>query len=85
MATESVTNDQVIKAFAGNDSDIFLAQATAIADLLATCDPANCGPKTLKDASEAVHMLLQATRELILETREFGYEQDRLAKLGEQS
>jgi hypothetical protein len=81
MATESVTNDQVIKAFAGNDSSVFLAQAMAVADLIATGNHTSCAPGTVNEAGMTVFMLLDAAREHLTAEREFIYEQHRIAMM----
>jgi hypothetical protein len=64
MATESVTKEAAPKAFTGNDVSVFLSQAMAVADLVATGDHEQCAPSTLNEAGMLIFMLLDAAREL---------------------
>lgn len=64
MATESVANDAGVKAFSGNDSSVYLAQAMAVADLLGTGDHEQCDRKTVNEAGMLIFMLLDAAREM---------------------
>lgn len=52
------------KAFAGNDSSVYLAQAMAVADLLGTGNPADCAKESVNEAGFLIFMLLDAAREL---------------------
>lgn len=64
MTTESVTKEVGPKAFAGNDSSVYLAQAMAVADLIATGDHEQCAKGTVNEAGMLVFALLDAAREL---------------------
>jgi hypothetical protein len=52
------------KAFAGNDSSVYLSQAMAVADLIATGDHEQCASNTVNEAGMLIFMLLDAAREL---------------------
>lgn len=64
MTTESVTKEVVPGAFTGNDSSVYLSQAMAVADLIATGDHEQCAKGTVNEAGMLVFMLLDAAREL---------------------
>lgn len=64
MTTESVTKEAGPKAFTGNDASVYLSQAMAVADLIATGDHEQCAKGTVNEAGMLVFMLLDAAREL---------------------
>lgn len=70
MANESVAKEAGLKAFAGNDSSVFIAQAMAVADLLGTGDPGECDDRTVNEAGMLIWSLLDAAKELDSAERE---------------
>ena len=70
MAIESVVDHEAptepaLKALAGNDYSVYLTQAMAVADVLASGNNDQCDPRSLSDAGSLIYMLLRAASELI--------------------
>lgn len=64
MAVEIVPNGAGPTAFAGNDASVYISQALAVADLLATGNHDECAPKTVNEAGALIWTLLYAAQEL---------------------
>ena len=64
MAIDSVTNEQAPSVFYGNDASVYMSQALAVADLLATGNHDQCAPKTVNEAGALIWTLLSAAEEL---------------------
>lgn len=64
MATESVTKEAGLDAFACIDSSTYIAQAMAVADVMASGNNDQCDPRSLSNAGSLIYMLLSAATEL---------------------
>ena len=64
MAIQSVTNDAEPEVFSGNDSSVYIAQAMAVADVLASGRNDQCDPQSLSDTGSLIYMLLRAASKL---------------------
>ena len=64
MAIQSLPNKQAPSVFYGNDESVYMSQALAVADLLATGNHDQCAPKTVNEAGALIWTLLSAAEEL---------------------